>query len=169
MAISNSTDRFNGYVASLAVKVPCVAAATSNITLSGEQTISGIAVVADDRVLVAGQTNAVENGIYLVKSSAWERAPDFDGTRDATENSLVLVARDGQDPVFYKVDTAEPFVIGTTALSFSVLSFGGSGDVAAGAGALADRVAFWSDATTITGYACLTYTTGASGVLSSAS
>jgi hypothetical protein len=61
--------------------------------------------------------------------------------------------------VFYKVDTAEPFVIGTTALSFSVLSFGGSGDVEAGAGSLADRVAFWSDTTTITGDAGLTYTT----------
>ena len=118
--VSNSTDRFNGYVASLAVKVPCVVAATTNITLSGAQTIATIAVVTGDRVLVIGQTDPIENGIYLVTSGAWDRAPDFDGRRDATTNSLVLAAVAGGDPILYKVDTAIPFIIGEDAINFSV-------------------------------------------------
>jgi hypothetical protein len=118
---SNITDRFNGYVASLAIKVPCVTASVTNITLSGSQTIEGILVVTGDRVLVTGQTDPIENGVYLVTSGAWDRAPDFDGRRDATTNSLVLVARDmGQSPVLYKVDTAVPFIIGEDAITFSI-------------------------------------------------
>lgn len=50
--------------------------ATSNITLSGEQTIGSTAVVAGDRVLVIGQTNAAENGIYGVSATAWTRTLD---------------------------------------------------------------------------------------------
>ena len=117
--VSQTTDRFNGYVASLAVKVPCVVAATTNITLSGAQTIATIAVVTGDRVLVIGQTDPIENGIYLVTSSEWDRAPDFDGRRDATTNSLVLAAVAGGDPVLYKIDTATPFIIGEDAVNFS--------------------------------------------------
>lgn len=121
MAISQSTDRFNGYVASLAFKVPCVTVATTNITLSGPQTIAGILVGTGDRVLVAGQTDPIENGIYLVTSSAWNRAPDFDGRRDATTHSLVTVARSGvQSAVIYQVDTAVPFIIGEGAVNFSI-------------------------------------------------
>ena len=41
---------------------------TENITLSGTQTIDGIAVVSDNRILVKNQTTASENGIYLVKA-----------------------------------------------------------------------------------------------------
>lgn len=122
MAVSQSTDRFNGYVASLAVKVPCVTVATTNITLNGSpQTIAGITVNTGDRVLVAGQTDPIENGVYLATSSAWKRAPDFDGKRDAIQHSLVLVARDaGQSAVLYQVDTVAPFIIGEDAVNFSV-------------------------------------------------
>jgi len=118
---SNSTDRFNGYVASLAIKVPCVTASVTDITLSGSQTIEGILVVTGDRVLVTGQTDPIENGVYLVTSGAWDRAPDFDGRRDATTHSLVVVARDaGQAAALYQVDTATPFIIGEDAVNFSV-------------------------------------------------
>jgi hypothetical protein len=119
--VSQSTDRFNGYVASLAFKVPCVTVATANITLSGPQTIAGILVGTGDRVLVVGQTDPIENGIYLVTSAAWNRAPDFDGRRDATTLSLVTVARDGvQSAVIYQIDTAVPFIIGEDAVDFSI-------------------------------------------------
>lgn len=47
-----------------------------NITLSGTQTIDGVAVVTGDRVLVNGQTAAQNNGIYVVATGAWSRAGD---------------------------------------------------------------------------------------------
>lgn len=60
----------------LDVKPSCRAATTANITLSGTQTIDGVAVVAGNRVLVKDQTNTTENGIYVVSSGAWTRALD---------------------------------------------------------------------------------------------
>jgi hypothetical protein len=45
------TSRRNGVNGSLAIKAPCVTGTTANITLSGEQTIDGVAIVTGDRVL----------------------------------------------------------------------------------------------------------------------
>lgn len=46
-------------------------ATTANITLSGTQTIDGVALSVDDLVLVKNQGTSVENGVYAVKSGAW--------------------------------------------------------------------------------------------------
>lgn len=59
-------------------KASCVAATTANITLSGTQTIDGIALIAGDRCLVKDQTLSQNNGIYLVATGAWTRATDMD-------------------------------------------------------------------------------------------
>src|ERR1051326_925391 len=53
-------------------------ATTANITLSGTQTIDGVAGSADDRILVKNQTAPEENGLYLMKSGAWVRTTDGD-------------------------------------------------------------------------------------------
>lgn len=120
MAISSSTDRFNGVVASQAIKVPCTAVSIANLTLSGEQTVNGVAVVADDRVLVNAQTIGSENGIYDVATSAWTRSADWDGNRDVVRGTLVTVhASTGQD-FFYQLTTADPIIIGTTAVALTL-------------------------------------------------
>ena len=59
-------------------KASCVAATTVDITLSGTQTIDGIALIAGDRCLVKNQTLSQNNGIYVVSASAWTRATDMD-------------------------------------------------------------------------------------------
>ena len=59
-------------------KASCVAATTANITLSGTQTIDGVALIASDRCLVKDQTLSQDNGIYLVAAGAWARATDMD-------------------------------------------------------------------------------------------
>lgn len=51
----------------------------ANITLSGTQTIDGVAVVAGNRVLVKDQTNPQQNGTYLVAAGLWTRADIFGG------------------------------------------------------------------------------------------
>jgi hypothetical protein len=59
-------------------KASCAAATTANITLSGTQTIDGVALIAGDRCLVKDQTLSQDNGIYLVAAGAWTRATDMD-------------------------------------------------------------------------------------------
>ena len=59
-------------------KASCVAATTANITLSGTQTIDGVALIAGDRCLVKNQTLSQNNGIYVVAAGAWTRATDMD-------------------------------------------------------------------------------------------
>lgn len=58
------------------------AATTANITLSGTQTVDGVSLVADDRVLVKDQTTASENGIYVVAAGAWSRADDMNSATE---------------------------------------------------------------------------------------
>lgn len=48
--------------------------ASGDISLSGLQTIDGIALAGGDRVLVTGQSNAATNGVYVAAASAWSRA-----------------------------------------------------------------------------------------------
>lgn len=88
---SDAIDRLQGLRSGVAVKTPARAVATSNITLSGEQTVDGVALVAGDRVLVTGQTSAVGNGVYDVALDAWTRSLDFDGVSDLTDGTMLLV------------------------------------------------------------------------------
>lgn len=62
----------------VSAKAPVVAATTGNITLSGTQTIDGVALIAGNRALVKNQTSNVDNGIYVVAAGAWARSGDAD-------------------------------------------------------------------------------------------
>ena len=52
--------------------------ATSNIGLSGLSAINGYTPIAGDRILVIGQSNATQNGVYDAASSGWTRSADSD-------------------------------------------------------------------------------------------
>lgn len=84
---SNPTDavtkqQLDAALVGLSWKQPVKAATTANITLSGTQTIDGISIVANDRVLVKDQTTQTGNGIYVAASGAWTRATDADSTSE---------------------------------------------------------------------------------------
>lgn len=64
------------------------AATTADITLSGEQTVDGVALVAGDRCLVKNQLSASENGIYQVSASAWVRTFDLDAWSEIPSASV---------------------------------------------------------------------------------
>lgn len=66
-------------------------ATTAAITLSGTQTIDGIAVVAGDRVLVKDQAAPAANGIYIVAAGAWTRATDADTAAELADGATVWV------------------------------------------------------------------------------
>jgi hypothetical protein len=50
----------------------------ANVTLSGEQTLQGVPLVAGDSVAVAGQDVIPQNGIYTVQTTGWTRRADLD-------------------------------------------------------------------------------------------
>ncbi|SVC15817.1 uncharacterized protein METZ01_LOCUS268671, partial [marine metagenome] len=75
----------------LEVKDSVVVATTANITLSGTQTIDGIAVTAGQRVLVKDQTTASQNGIYVVSASAWSRSTDADTADELNSGCFFFV------------------------------------------------------------------------------
>jgi hypothetical protein len=104
------------------------AATTANITLSGAQTIDGVSVVAGDRVLVKNQTDATQNGPYVVAAGAWARAGD-----SVTANSFWFVEEGtAQDNTQWMVSNNGTITLGTTALVIS--QFGGATSYAAGNG-----------------------------------
>lgn len=119
---STATDRVDGVTTSVAVKAPVVVVAQANITLSGLQTIDSVALAEGDRVLVRGQTNAVENGIYVASALAWKRAKDFDGPRDVTKGTLVVTAANAGLAVFYRVTSNNPIIPGVSQIQFTSVS-----------------------------------------------
>ncbi len=115
-----SVDRIQGLSGSLAVKAPVRAATTAAITLSGEQTVDGVAVAEGDRVLVKNQASSVDNGIYDVSSGGWTRSLDFDGANDFVQGTAVVVQQGTTYAnTMWKVTTASPVVGG--ALAFDQL------------------------------------------------
>lgn len=103
----------------IAFKVPCKAATTANITLSGEQTIDGVSCTTNDRVLVKDQTTGANNGIYKVDTSTWQREPDWDGSNDIKQGTLVYVTQGTLNKGFWAVTTADTITIGTTAVTIA--------------------------------------------------
>ena len=115
------TDRYNGLTASLAMKAPVQRALTTNSSLSGAVTVDGYTFQDGDRILLVGQTDQTENGIWEVNvSSAWQRAPDFDGNRDATQGTMVTALRQDGVPFMWRLNTPGPVQIGSSALDFQV-------------------------------------------------
>lgn len=119
-------DRRYGVAEGIAVKAPCYVATTANITLGGLQTIDGVTVSADDRVLVMAQSNTSQNGIYDVSTGNWPRAKDFDGAYDVVCGTRVFVTHGtANGGIEYKISTANPISIGTTGIGFEPLAIDG--------------------------------------------
>ena len=113
-------DRTTGLRGNVGMKIPVRAASTAALTLSGEQTVDGVALVTGDRVLVKDQASSVDNGIYVVDTGAWSRSKDFNGAFDIVQGSMIRVnAGSANADGLFIVSTADPITIGTTSLSFS--------------------------------------------------
>jgi len=104
-----------------------LAATTANITLSGLQTIDGVALAAGVRVLVKNQTAAKDNGIYEVAAGPWSRSVDADTDAKVTPGLLVLVERgtvNGDSG--WQLVTDAPITMGVNGQAYE-MAFGRSG------------------------------------------
>ncbi len=99
---------------------PVRVATLTDLALTGEQSVDGIAVVAGDRVLVKDQTLPSENGIYRVDTGPWLRAEDFNSRREIRQGVEISVLEgSSQAESLWLVASPSPVSLGTTPISFS--------------------------------------------------
>jgi hypothetical protein len=109
-----------------------VATVGANITLSGTQTLDGVALSIGNKVLVKDQTSQATNGIYQVQSAAWTRDPSMASWNQVP--GMIISVEQGttmHDTVW--LSTADPGgTMGTTAITFTQMP--GPSDIIAGQG-----------------------------------
>ena len=120
----------------LDVKDSCVAATTANITIStalnNGDTLDGVTLSTNDRVLVKDQSTASENGIYVVGSSP-ARADDLAAGADAAGFfTFVEQGTVNADNGFVCTSNKGSAVVGTNNLT--IAQFSGAGQITAGDG-----------------------------------
>jgi hypothetical protein len=134
---TNTTDAATkAYVDSVAqglsVKTAVRAATTANITLSGTQTIDGIALIAGDRVLVKNQSTNTQNGVYDVAAGAWARSADSDAGSELVNAFYFVNSGTTLQATGWTQSTPGPITIGSSAIVFN--QFSGAADYVAGNG-----------------------------------
>ena len=101
---------------------------TSNVTLSGgaPNSVDGVNLSSNNRVLVTGQTNKAQNGIYYVttvgsgSNGTWARTNDADLTGEVLAGMIVMATEGSQyADTQWKLLTDDPITIGVTELTFA--------------------------------------------------
>ena len=126
----------DGVAQGLDIKESCQAATTANITiataLNNGDTLDGVTLSTNDRVLVKNQNTASENGIYKVGASP-ARVDDLASGADASGAfTFVESGTVNGDNAFVCSSDKGSAVVGTNNLTF--VQFSGAGQVIAGNG-----------------------------------
>src|SRR5215469_41341 len=109
-----------------------VASTGANLTLSGTQTVDGVALSAGNTILVKDQTTASGNGIYTVNAGAWTRMAAMDTWAEVPGMSVSVQEGTANHDTIW-LSTADPGgTLGTTPITFVQLP--GPSDIVAGAG-----------------------------------
>jgi hypothetical protein len=108
----------------------------ANVTLSGgaPSQVDGVNLSLNDRVLVIGQSNAAQNGIYDVdtvgsgSNGTWVRSGDTNSTGELLAGTIVMVTEGSiYADTQWKLTTDDPITIGVSELIFeqnSAFAFG---------------------------------------------
>lgn len=123
---------------------------TVNITLTAPgATIDGVTMVVGDRFVVAGQTDPIENGIYVYQGAAVAatRADDLDTGSEADGASLLIEEGTNADSQYQQ--TADDVTIGTDAQAWTKI--GPAAGVAAASETVSGVVELTTDAEAIAG------------------
>jgi hypothetical protein len=151
---NNSTDAATkGYVDAVSeglhVHPAARAAILTNVAiataLENGDTAGGVTLATGDRILLNGQTNGAENGIYVVQASGQAlRATDFDTATEVDSGDFIFVSAGTYANTGW-VQTLKPATIGTDPISFT--QFSGAGTFTAGNGLTLDGTVFEIDDT----------------------
>lgn len=100
------------------------AATTANITLSAPQTVDGVSVIANDRVLVKNQSTASQNGIYIVNAGAWTRASDMDTAAEFVNATVYVSEGTTNADTAWTSTVNAPVTVNTTNIPFAQVGGG---------------------------------------------
>jgi hypothetical protein len=122
----------DGIASGIDAKPSVKAASTANLTLSGTQTVDGVALVANDRVLVKDQTTTANNGIYVVQAGAWTRALDMDTWAEVPSAYVFVEQGTANADNGWLCTSDQGGTLNTTAITW--VQFSGAGQITGGAG-----------------------------------
>lgn len=108
-----------------------ITVAVENINLIGLQEISGVTVKSGDRVLVKGQNNRKENGVYIASENAWVRSNDLNQDKHF-KNNVIIIIKSGKYSGRRFALISINITLGSSDIEFIELT--GSDDVIAGSG-----------------------------------
>jgi hypothetical protein len=113
--------------------VQAATATNINVANPGTAIFDGVTLTAGQRLLLFGQTNKAQNGIYDFNGSgvALTRSADADADDEVTSGMLVLVEDGGTDngSKLFSLVTADPITVGTTLLTFESIVLPSNPDV----------------------------------------
>jgi hypothetical protein len=111
-------------VAGLRNRIIAEAATTGNINLTTDlengDTLDGVTLVTGDRVLVKDQTDATENGLYIVVASgAASRDPQFDTIAELSGQMIVVNQGTANDNKIFLCTTDSDATIGISNITYT--------------------------------------------------
>jgi hypothetical protein len=116
-------------------KNSCRIVTTTNVTLTGGAplTYDGVTLVQYDRVLVAGQTDKTQNGIYSVSTlgsgsnGTWVRSKDANANDRLTAGMNTFIEEGTYSGQFWHLLTPGPIVLGVSELVFGQITGNAAG------------------------------------------
>lgn len=93
-----------------------------DIATGGLLSLEGYQLQDQDRVLLSGQTDPIDNGIYVADIGAWSRATDADEAAELQPNTQVGILFGDDAGRTYKLNNTVAPVVGTDAQNWIVTS-----------------------------------------------
>lgn len=117
MARGLTADILDGLSSSTAIKGPASIAFTTNVALSGEVTAQGF-TTSESRVLVTGNTDPKENGLWRTSTGDWSRCKDFSRNDDVRPGTIVNVIEGDYFGPWAVVCDDDPVIMDVTSITF---------------------------------------------------
>jgi hypothetical protein len=99
----------------------------TNVTLTAPgATLDGVTMATNDRVLLYGQTDPTQNGLYQYNGSAstMTRTTDADVSAEVTSGMSVPITGGTNSAKIAILTTGDPITLGTTGLTFTLVAAG---------------------------------------------
>jgi len=114
-------------VAGLRTRIIAEAATTANIDLTADlengDTLDGVTLVTGDRVLVKDQTNATQNGLYIVVASGTaSRDPEHDTIAELSGQMIVVNQGTANDNKIFLCTTNNTASLGSDSITYNVIT-----------------------------------------------